>query len=39
MSFTEEQIAIIETIISKRILDHDQERSNIRRELMSKLNL
>lgn len=38
MSFTEEQLSIIESIVNKRIIEHDRSRSIIRRELMTKLN-
>ena len=38
MTFTEEQIYIIESIVTKRIKEHDISRSLIRKELMEKLN-
>ena len=38
MTFTEEQIYIIESIVTKRIKEHDISRSFVRRELMTKLN-
>lgn len=38
MSFTEEQIFIIESIVNKRIREHDISRSLIRKDLMVKLN-
>jgi hypothetical protein len=39
MSFTEEQIYIIENIINDRIKAHDISRSLVRKELIHKLNL
>ena len=36
MTFTEEQIYIIESIVTKRIKEHDISRSFVRRELMTK---
>ena len=38
MSFTEEQIIIIETIVNNRIQEHDKTRSLTRKDLMCKLN-
>jgi len=38
MSFTKEQLSVIETMINERIRAHDISRSYIRRELMTKLN-
>jgi hypothetical protein len=38
MTFTEEQIYIIETIVNNRIKEHDRTRAIIRKDLMAKLN-
>ena len=38
MTFTEEQIYIIETIVNNRIKEHDKTRAVTRKDLMVKLN-
>ena len=38
MSFTEEQLFVIESIINNRIKEHDKTRAITRKELMCKLN-
>ena len=38
MTFTEEQLFIIESIVNNRIKEHDRARSLTRKELMCKLN-
>ena len=38
MTFSEEQLYIIESIVTNRIKEHDISRSLIRKELMGKLN-
>ena len=38
MSFTEEQLFVIESIINNRIKEHDKTRAITRKELMFKLN-
>jgi hypothetical protein len=38
MTFTEEQIYIIETIVNNRIKEHDKTRAITRKDLMVKLN-
>ena len=38
MTFTEEQIFIIESVINNRIKEHDKSRAVIRKDLMTKLN-
>ncbi len=38
MSFTEEQIYIIETIVNSRIKEHERTRAITRKDLMIKLN-
>ena len=38
MTFTEEQIFIIESIVNNRIKEHDKSRAVTRKELMCKLN-
>ena len=38
MTFTEEQIYIIETIVNNRIKEHDRSRAITRKDLMVKLN-